>query len=98
MAKISRRRAHGRSLDQAKAGLIEAMRMLVERVPGAGDPQFHPDGTRATLDGMAFAAKFHVDETHVHIEVDLSFPANLMRGKVEAEMDKHLDKHFPAAG
>ena len=95
MAMIQRKRAHKRTLDEAKKGLAQAMGMIAEKVPGANEPQIAPDGRKGELTGPSFQAVLTVDEHMLHIDVSISFPASLFKGKIESEMDKLLDQHFP---
>jgi hypothetical protein len=97
MSVIHRQRRHGRSLDDAKAGLVQAMNMISSRVPGHPKPHISPDGLKGEISGTGFAAVLTVDEQLLDINVKLSFPASLFKGKVETELDKTLNHYFPPA-
>ncbi len=53
------------------------------------------DGMSATAEGRGFTSKFKVDARTVTVEIDLSFIATPLKGKIETRVNDRLDATFP---
>ncbi len=98
MPKVSIRRVHKTTLDDAKQkarGLVdkfqESYSKYLDRVDWA------PDGASATAKGKGFTASFAVDGQAVSVVVDLNFLLTALAGKVETNVNKNLDATFGPA-
>jgi hypothetical protein len=88
--------SHATDFEDAKAGAKEVMEGFHKKY-GALMREFtiSPDNTSATFSGSAFKGSFKLDETTVHVDIDLSLIAAAFKGRVESEMLYALGKRFP---
>ena len=60
--------------------------------------EVNKEKTEAKVKGKGFSGEFKVDKKNVGIDIDLSFFAKPLKGKIESKIVDRLDAYFPEDG
>lgn len=95
MPKIKFLKAHNTSLDEAKTKTREMLDRYREKNPSLfSDIVWSGDGNSAEVKGPMFKGSFKVTDRDVNVLIDLKLVASPFKGKVEAGLQRTLDKTF----
>ena len=96
MADISMSRDHSFGLDGAKEKLENMLTGFKERKPDLiNDVSW--SGNSAVASGKFFKGTFTVSDANVAVDIELiGFAAKMAKGMVREQMNKQLDREFPA--
>jgi hypothetical protein len=100
MADLEFRRSHSAPIEDAVRRIHDVIDDFTARYSNHVDRvEWSDDGRSASANGKRFRARFAVDETQVHITVELfGVIARVLKPKVTQKITEQLDKHFPISG
>jgi putative polyhydroxyalkanoate system protein len=95
MADISIRREHSLGVDTVKTVAKKVVDGVRNEYPSlVKDISWNGDETVAKVKGKGFTGTFSFKASEVVIDIDLSFFARPMKGKVEGIIKERLEEHF----
>ena len=94
MADITVRRNHGMELDEAKDKAHDVLDDIKDDIEYIDSIDWNADGSEADVSGKGFSGTFSVDENAVVVDIKLKFLAKPFKGKIQQQVEKHVDRHF----
>ena len=95
MSDISVSKAHGLTLDEAKAKTSQIVTDVKAEFPALINKiDWNSDNTKATVKGKAFTGDFTVDSTNMNIDIKLKMLAKPFKSKVEEKIKERMEKYF----
>jgi Putative polyhydroxyalkanoic acid system protein (PHA_gran_rgn) len=95
MPKLKVQKTHNTDFEDAKVKTREMLDVYREKNASLfSDIAWSPDGASAKVVGPMFKGSFTVSEREVNVLIDLKLIATPFKGKVEAGLQKSLDKTF----
>ncbi len=93
MATIEIHRSHHTTRDDAQTRVVQMVDALREERPNLVQ-SVRPTADGAEAKGRGWKGAFRVDDSQVHVSVDLSLLARPLKGRVEQELHTRLGREF----
>lgn len=90
MADVTAKKSHNLSLDKAK----DTAQQLADKLKADFDLESTWKGDTLVFNRSGLKGQLAVTEKDVNLEISLGFMLKAFKGKIQAEVDKNLDKLF----
>ena len=90
MAGIDIHHAHDKSMEEARA----AVERVAEKIAAKFGIRHSWNGDELDFSGSGVKGRIALGKTDVHLTASLGFPVSMLKGSIETEIHKYLDREF----